>query len=517
MEYSVSQKIIRNTKWNILARLFRILTFLFLIPFIIHHVGTTRYGIWVTLFAFVEYFTFLDFGFGAATIKYSADYYARKDFLNIGRIVSATVLFHSLIIIPVVCLLFFTGPILCVFHVTPQYTAESLFVLRAILVIFAFNHVTSVFRNILIGLQRMDVQNACVIIHTLLYVIGTVAVLEAGFGLKGMVLLIGGLRFFLSLSQGMLVFNIVPEIRAGIKRLDSRIFKEFFHYGIRLQFTSFAGFLNLYLDKILIGHFLRIDLVTFYELGAKIAMLIQILPSFFSAPLIPASAELAATNDKNRLIAIHLKGSRYITLIAAPVSSFMIVMAPVIMGVWMGSMEYLNANLTLRILSVGYFFGIITLVVRAMGRGIGKLQYEMHATAIIAVANLALSITLILTIGFSGALVGTSLAMTMGNILLLYRFNRYIGVPFLEFVKRSVAKPILCAAVAGAATCWLQVLLSNTYLILSPVRLHLLLTLMITGAVFSAIYGISLVLTSAVGRSDLKLMVRLITSKSPAA
>ena len=194
----------------------------------------------------------------------------------------------------------------------------------------------------------------------------------------------------------------------------------------------------------------------------------------------------------------------------------MIVMAPVIMAVWMGSMEYLNANLALRILSVGYFFGIITLVVRAMGRGVGVLQYEMHATGFIAVANLILSITLILTIGFSGALIGTSLAMTVGNIMLLYRFNRYMGVPFLEFMKRSIGKPIMCAVVAGTATCWLQGYLSS-YPLLTPLRLHQVITLIITGTVFSGIYGIGLVLTSAVGRSDLKMMARLITSIRSAA
>ncbi len=517
MEYSVSQKIFSNTAWNIFARMFRILTFLFLIPFIIHHVGTVRYGIWVTLFAFVEYFTFLDLGFGAAAIKYTADYYAQNDLLKIGRIISVTLLFHSLIIPPVICLLFVTGPVLRFFHVAPHYFAESLFLLKTVLVIFAFNHVTSVFRNMLIGFQRMDLQNICEIFHTILYALGTIVVLKTGFGLRGLVLLIGGLRLLLSISQGVLVFKLVPDIKAGVGQFDSRIFKEFFRYGIKLQFTSFAGFFNLYLDKILIGHFLRIELVTFYELGAKIAMLIQNLPSFFSAPLIPASAELVAANDRQRLIAIHLKGSRYITLLAAPVSAFMIVMAPVLMTVWMGSMEYHKAALALRILSVGYFFGIITLVVRAMGRGIGILRYEMHAAGFIAVANLLLSITLILTIGFSGALIGTCLAMTAGNIMLLYRFNRYMGVSFLELIKQSIGKPIMCAAVAGSAIGWLQGFLSNSYLPLSPARLNLLIILLISGTIFCGIYGIGLVLTSAIGQPDFKMVARFIASIRSAA
>jgi O-antigen/teichoic acid export membrane protein len=517
MDNSVSQKIIRNTKWNILAKILRILVFLFLIPFIIHHVGTVRYGIWVALFAFIEFFTFLDFGFGAATIKYTADYYTQKDPLSVGRILSATVLFHSLIIIPVVCLLFLSGPVLLFFHVTPRYFAEFLFVFKAVLVIFAFTHLTSAFRNILIGIQRIDVQNKCEIIHTLFYATGTVFVLKTGFGLKGLVLLVGVLRLFLSISQGFLVFKLVPEIKAGLKQLDSKIFKDFFLYGIKLQFTSIAGFFNLYLDKILIGHFLRIELVAFYELGAKIAMLIQILPSFFSAPLIPAAAELATTNDQKRLVAIHLKGSRYISVIAAPVSSFMIVMAPEIMAAWMGSVDYLDAILALRILSVGYFFGIITLVVRSIGRGTGVLHHEMNATGFIAVANLVLSITLILSLGFSGALIGTSLAMIVGNMMLLYRYNRHMGVPFFEFMKRSIGKPIMCAMVAGIATCWLQGFLFNSYLLSPPVRIHLILSLIFAVIVFSGIYGVGLMVTSAVGQSELKNMARLITSIRPAA
>ncbi len=68
MEYSVSQKIFRNTTWNILARIFRIPVYLLIIPFIVNHVGATRYGIWIVLFAFVDYFSLLDLGFGAATI-----------------------------------------------------------------------------------------------------------------------------------------------------------------------------------------------------------------------------------------------------------------------------------------------------------------------------------------------------------------------------------------------------------------------------------------------------------------
>ena len=52
--------------------------------------------------------------------------------------------------------------------------------------------------------------------------------LNTGFGLKGLVLLVGGLRLVVSISQGLLVFKLVPEIKAGLKRIDSNMFKDFF-------------------------------------------------------------------------------------------------------------------------------------------------------------------------------------------------------------------------------------------------------------------------------------------------
>jgi len=512
MPESVTLKILRNTTFNILARIVRTAVYLVIIPVIIYNVGETRYGIWVALFAFVDYLSLLDLGFGGAAVKYTADYYARNNIFGIGQTITTAILFYSLILPLIVIPVFFADSIVKFFHIPPNNLDEAIFVLRGVLLIFAFSQTTSVFRNILIGLQRMDIQNLCEIVNTFLYALGVILVLKNGLGLRGLILLVGGLRLLLVAAYSLCAFKIAPGIKGGLRHFSGKMFKDFFNYGIKLQVTSIVGLFNFQLDKILIGHFLRLELVTFYELGSKIAMFIRQMPSVLLVPLIPASAELAATGDQKRLEAMHLSGTRYIILMAAPIAFFLATMAPTIMMVWMGTNGYSHAILALRILSIGYFFNIITGVTTSMIRGIGILHYEMYSSLFIALTNLTLSLVLIIKIGFVGALIGTAASMTVGNMVYLHRFNRYMQTGLISFLKDTFIKPVLVALVAGAVIWPSQYLIFNSLVSISLSRINMALYLVLAGVFFMLIYSGGLFLVGFIRRSDLRIFGQIVKS-----
>lgn len=512
MPESVSQKILRNTTFNLLARIIRTLVYLVIIPVIIYNVGETRYGIWVALFAFVDYFSLLDLGFGAASVKYTADHYARNNIFGIGLTISTAMLFYLLILPLIVIPIFFADSILKFFNVDPNNLNEAIFVLRGVILIFAFTQITSVFRNILIGLQRIDIQNLCEIVNTFLYGVGVILVLKSGLGLKGLILLIGGLRLLLVATYTLCVFKIVPGIKEGLRHFSGKMFKDFFNYGIKLQITSIVGLFNFQLDKILIGHFLRLELVTFYELGSKIAMFIRQMPSVLLVPLIPASAELAARGDQKRLETMHLSGAKYITLMAAPIAFFLGTMAPTVMMVWMGTNDYPYAILTIRILCIGYFFNIMTGVVTSMIRGIGIVHYEMYISLFIALTNLTLSLVLIIKIGFIGALIGTTVSMTVGNVLYLYRFNQYMETAFITFLKDTFIKPVTIALLAGAIIWPSQYLIFNNFISISISRVNMAIYLVLAGIFFTVIYSGGLFLIGFIRRSDFYIFGQIIRS-----
>ena len=230
---------------------------------------------------------------GAATIKYVAEYHASGKIRKIGDIVLSTCLFNLIFLPPLVLGHVFADEILAVFKIAPQDLADARLILDGVLLNFAASQVSGVFRNTLIGLQRMHVSNLCDIAYLVAYAASTVIVLGAGAGLTTVIVVLFYLRCGMGAVQVFCLLRELPHLRRHPGRVDTALLREFFRYGLKLQVNSLAGFLNFQLDKLLIGHFLRMEFVAFYEMGSKLAMAVRYVPSMMLAPLIPAAAELS--------------------------------------------------------------------------------------------------------------------------------------------------------------------------------------------------------------------------------
>jgi O-antigen/teichoic acid export membrane protein len=194
MSVSITDKILRNTGWNFIARIIHIPVSIGLIPFIIGRVGLDWYGIWVALFAIVDYVSLLDMGVGAATIKYVAEYQAFGNSRKIGNVVLSTCLFNLVFLPPLVLAHVFAAEILSIFQIAPKDFGDARLIFDWVLLNFAAAQISGVFRNTLIGLQRMHVSNLCEIAYLLAYTASTVIVLGAGAGLTGLIVVLFALR-----------------------------------------------------------------------------------------------------------------------------------------------------------------------------------------------------------------------------------------------------------------------------------------------------------------------------------
>jgi O-antigen/teichoic acid export membrane protein len=228
------------------------------VPFIISRVGASWYGIWVILFAIVDYFNLFDLGVGAATIKHIAEYHALGKYRKIIQAIFTTFVFRLIFIPPLVVAWFSENAILGFFRIDPHDMADAVFIFRWILLNFILSQFTAVFRNTLIGLQRIHISNLCGIFYLLSYAFMTFIVLGSGAGLKGLVITLFVLRCMLTIAQLVCVINSMPRMEGNFGLFDARLLKEFFRYGIKLQFNSLAGLINFQFDKLLIGHFLKL-------------------------------------------------------------------------------------------------------------------------------------------------------------------------------------------------------------------------------------------------------------------
>lgn len=485
-----SRKVIKNTLFNNIGYSSQLLISLLLIPFIIHKLGVEIFGIWVLLEVIITYLSLLDItGIGGAFVKYIAEYHAKKDYESCNQVVNLGWVYYTCFwTIMLVLILLFKKNLLSLFKFPQDLMSTVSYVFVGILLISLIRGSFAVFRSVLLGIQRMDITNVIAISASLVNAVAVIVLLSLGFGLDGLV--IGGLMaaIFTSLSQTVFAYKTFPQLRFRPFSFNKNIFKTTFVYGINIRIASISELVNMHVDKIFLGYFLSTSLVGFYELGAKIAKIARSFPEQLLPAILPASSELHALDDKKSLQKLYHRGSKYLSLLTFPIAFLIVAHAHLIMILWMGKTGFNQSVLALQLLSVGYVFVLLVSMGRLIARGMGIPQYEMRSSVLIVIMNIALSIILIIKLGFIGALLGTTISGIAGSLYFIFSFNRRIGKSTSILLKIFASPFLFCLVSTVLSLAVGFVFQSFIFQKNATSRLDAFLYLLINGLTFLASY-----------------------------
>lgn len=502
-----SRKVIKNTLFNNIGYSSQLLISLLLIPFIIHKLGVEIFGIWILLEVIVSYLSLLDItGIGGAFVKYIAEYHTKNDYDSCNQVVSLGWVYYTCFwMVMLVIILLFKKSLLSLFKFPQDLLNTVTFVFVGILLISLIRGSFTVFRSVLLGIQRMDITNIIAISASLVNAAAVIVFLSLGYGLEGLV--IGGLlaAIFTSLLQTVYAYKVFPQLRFRLFSFSKDIFKTTFAYGIHIRIASISELINLHVDKIFLGYFLNTNLVGFYELGAKIAKIARSFPEQLLPAILPASSELHALDDRENLQKLYHRGSKYLSLLTFPIAFFIVAHSHLIITLWMGETGFNQSILALQVLSIGYVFVLLVSMGRLIARGMGIPQYEMRSSFLIVIMNIALSIILIIKFGFIGALLGTTIAGTVGSLYFFFSFNRRIGES-TSILLKIFASPFLFCLISTVISLAVN-LLSHSFLFEKPAsnRLEASLYLLINGSVFLIAYLFLLLKSRYIDTYDRKI------------
>lgn len=258
-EQSLSEKIIRNTIFNIVGRFWGILVALILTPYIIRHIGIERFGIWAIIGVITGYFGLLDFGIGTSFVKYISEYYAKKDYEKINQVVNTGFVFYSIFALFIITFAFFIiNPLLTLFKIPAHLYNEALFVFLLGIILFGISNALSPFGAIQGGLQRMDITNKVAIVISIPSIAGTIFFLEKGYGLPGLMVNDAIILVISSVVNLIIAFRILPKLRFKPFSLSWEIFKKLSSFGYKPQVSRLAQLISFQTDKLLITYFLNI-------------------------------------------------------------------------------------------------------------------------------------------------------------------------------------------------------------------------------------------------------------------
>jgi O-antigen/teichoic acid export membrane protein len=491
-----SRKLIINTLFNFLGRFWNFAATILLTPLIYVHLPAGEFGVWILFSMFLESYTLLDLGLGAAFLKYISTFYANGDHEQINRVLFSGMLFYLLHGLVLVSLgLAARGFVFGFFDISGAETAY-LFALMA----SAAGNFGVMFLSVFRGAQRMDKSNAIEMGLSILNAAGVVVVLRLGWGLTGLAVNAFFNATVLAVVSCWSVKRAMPWMSLGFY-FDAALLREMFRYGAQILVSRVGSVVSFKLDKLIIARFLGLAIVPFYEFSARLSAMMRSVPLLMMSAMIPATSELGARNEREKIIQTYMVASKYIALITVGLAAFVALEAESVLRLWLGpGVE--QSVILVQILVIGYGANVIAGPASQTGAGVGRPEFDMRSTILLIVLTPVFGVLLVRELGAAGVAVGATLALISAAFYLLVTFHRnYLEIPVSAVLWGIHARPLAAGLLAAMSVYAFQRLVPAIAK-LAEVRYLIPVQLMLDFAVFTSVYVLFLVAVRQVNATD---------------
>lgn len=448
---SLIQKLARNIAANYTGSFITLGIGFMLTPFLVHNLGDAQYGLWVLLGSVVVYFQLLDLGLSASLARYVAQYVAQGRESELSDLASTVfVLYLGLAAIAGALMLVMAPWVPTLFHLPPQDAslATQTFVLVAINFVIVLP--TSLYNAILVGYQRIDLNNIANVVSQALEAVLIVVLLNRGYDLLAVAAI--SIVSTLALAGGRLYFihKIAPDLNLSPRRFHRASARQIFGYSAAVFVIQISGLILLRTDTIILGLLYPVETITAYAVPYKLANTLTLLVAPFAAVLFPAYAEMHGRLDHRRLRKLYLEGSKAVALLSALMLTFLLFVGVDVLTLWVGP-EYQDAGPILYPLAI--FFAIIA-VTRPGGNllvAVGKARLRMVVALLQIVVNLSLCVGFAIRWAGPGIAVANALSVLIVNaMLMLPLVNRELDLSH-RAVLRQLLRPLFWPTAATSA------------------------------------------------------------------
>jgi O-antigen/teichoic acid export membrane protein len=421
----------------------------FLSPFILHRLGDERFSIWVLVFSLTGYYGLLDLGIRTSIVRYVAKFTAIGDEAQLATFLSTSLFFYSVVAF---CVLILTGvgalDLQRFFKIPPAQlrSAQVLFLLVGAGVAFSFP--LSVFSGLLEGLQRFSWVQLSQLGITLLRGLLIVLALRRG----GELLALGAITVAMNLLGYLIFMSLVlwkTPVRLSVRQFDRKALWKMTAYGAFAFVIVVAEKLRFQSDAIVIGAFLSAGAITSFSIGSRLVEYSTYAVRSLAQIFTPMSSQLHATGDLDNLRRILVVGNRACALVIFPICVILIILGKSIIEVWVGS-RYVSSYSVLALLIVPKSIYLAQSTSTRILLGMGRHRTLAFVLLLEGVANVILSVLLLLPFGVIGVALGTAIPLSFTSLYFLPRHVcRHLNIALGSFLSRSYLIPIaVCVPLA---------------------------------------------------------------------
>lgn len=408
MDSPILRRLVVNTGTNFGFRLFSLLLALVSVPVLVGAVGAEGYGLMLLAGSLMGYFNLFNAGVPAGTVKYVAEFEARRDFDRINEIITSSFvffLFAGVMIAGTVAAFAGLGGI-TLFKVTPaQHDAATRLLYMAAAIAVA-SWPLSTLGQTLDGLQRYPENRLARGVGDLLSKGLAIGAALAGLSLEVIFLASQVGIFLTSALQQRALRKVLPSLRLHPSNFSTGTLRMMFSYSVWMLLNQIAVLLIYQTDRIILGLFLPVASLTVYHVVTTPFRYIQELSALYNSALTPAISAVEARQGRAGLDSFIYIVSRYSNAFVAPLAVLGVFLSGPFIELWMGVgfREYAW------IAQAACLFQLLWQSNSTLGRvfyGSGKVRAVTLIALFSAVVNVPLGIWWVQEIGLAGVVFAT--------------------------------------------------------------------------------------------------------------
>ncbi|MBN1902436.1 oligosaccharide flippase family protein [Candidatus Sumerlaeota bacterium] len=449
MTDSIIKKIIKNTLFLYLSTFISQLTGFILLPIIIDKVGKSDFGLYILALSIPLFLSFLDFGMTSAVIRFIAPLDPDRDQNRINEILTSVLILRIMTGLAIALVLW---AISCrvegYFKIDASQVDQAKRIFRIMALFIVINWTLMIFRSVVYARERYEIDTLSILTGSLSGFILALVFLHIHKSIEIVIcgLLLGQLLGNLINLVGS--WKMLPHLSVRGRYLSFHAIRDVYAFGGKLFVSNVCGSVLYQLDKILLGLYRDFTSVAEFGIADALHQIPRTVHLLSTNAVMPAISNLEAQNDWGAIRRIVLASSKVVLSLVYPVTLYFLFFArPFIL--WYVGEGFENTILTTKVYVFYIFFYANTGVIGSALIGTGRINFLFLYALVILITKVALSLILIPLHGHLGAVLSTTLVISVSFPVYLSISLRILHISIWDYARYVLLRHIIPVTVVA--------------------------------------------------------------------
>jgi len=420
----------KNFLFNLAGQFAPVVVALLAIPYVLHGLGTERFGLLSIAWVFLGYFNLFNFGLARATTKFVADCIGRREFERLPKLIWTSVALQAAFGLLGAALVACTAHLLVerALRITVPLQPQAMTSFLIMAAGMPFVMLSIAFRGVLAALQRFDLINLVKApVNAGLFLLPALAVL-LHMGLPASVALLAILQLASTVAYFLLCVYLLPGLRHSFG-FEAAQLKRLFIFSGWVTVSSTLGPVMSYMDRFVIGAVISVASLAYYTAPFDAITRAAVVAGALTSTLFPAFSTLHAAEAREHAAELCARSIKSIVLVLGPPLLLVVFFAHAILRLWLGAGFAAKSTGILQILAIGTLLNCVSYFPSSLLDAVGRpdLSAKLHLCELPIYA--ALLVLSLVRVGIAGAAVAWTTRIALDAVLLFVLASRFGYLP----------------------------------------------------------------------------------------